>query len=74
VIAEHDDGALRSVLLDEIEHCDRIRAIADEVAEECIAVRPQGLRMREAGGDRFEIAVDVGEQSELQTEPVFWMR
>ena len=70
MIAEDDDCAVRRVPFDQVEHRYRIRAVADEVAEKRVAVRPQGLRMREAGGDRFEIAVDIGEQSELHRDLV----
>jgi hypothetical protein len=74
VVAHHDDGAARSVLLDQVEYRDRIGAIADQIAQERTLVSPQGVRVREARGDRFEIAVDVGEESYLQTALVFWMR
>ncbi len=59
---------------DEVEHRDRIGSVADEVAEKGIAVRAQRVGVREARGDGLEVAVDVGEQGELQTGPVFCRR
>jgi hypothetical protein len=60
--------------LDQLEHGDRICAVAHEVAEESATLRSQGFRVLETRGDRFEIAVDIGEQGYLQAELVFWMR
>ena len=74
MVAHHDDGAFRSVLLDQVEHCDGIGAVADEVAQERTPVSSQGVRVLEACGDRFEIAVEVGEEGYLQTGLVFWRR
>jgi hypothetical protein len=31
-----------------------------------MAIGPQGIGVREARGNRLEIAVDIGEESELQ--------
>jgi hypothetical protein len=74
VVAEHDDGAARGIPLDQLDHGHRVGPVADMVAEKRIAVRAQCIRMRETRGDGLEIAVDVGEQGELQTGPVFCMR
>ncbi len=82
VVAEHDDRAVRRVALDQVEHRHRIGAVADEVAEKRVSVRAQRVRVREAGGDRLEVAVDIGEQGELHRGPpvrvvrrsCFWMR
>jgi len=74
VVAEYNDGAVRSVSLDELEHPYRVGPVAHEVAEKHVPVRPQRVRMRKARGDRLEIAVDIGEEGELQIGSVFWMR
>jgi hypothetical protein len=44
------------------------------IAEERVTARPERIRVREASGDGLEIAVNVGEQSELQGELVSRMR
>ena len=62
VIAEHHDGAARRMRFDQLEHGDRIRAVADQVTQERVALRPQGRRVIEARGQRLEVAVDVGEK------------
>ena len=66
VIAKDDDGTIRRIALDQLEHGDRIGTVADVIAEERIAGRAQRVSMSEAGRDRLEVAVDIGEQSELQ--------
>ena len=66
VIAEHHDRAVRRIPLDQLEHGDRIGAVAHMVAEERITACAQRVGVSEAGRDRFEVAVDIGEQSELQ--------
>jgi len=48
--------------LDQLEDGNRIGAVADEVAQKCIALGAQGARVIEARGQRLEIAVDVGEE------------
>jgi len=62
VVAEDHDGAARGVRFDQLEDRDRIGAVANEVAEERIAVSAQGARVVEARGQRLEVAVDVGEK------------
>jgi hypothetical protein len=74
VIAHHGDGAFRHVPLDQVEDCDRVGAVPDEVAQEGAPVSSQAFRVRETRGDCLEVAVDVGEQGYFQTEPVFRMR
>jgi len=74
VVAEHDDRAARRVLLDQLEHRNGICAVADMIAEERVTARPERIRVREASRDGLEIAVNVGEQSELQGELVSRMR
>jgi hypothetical protein len=61
-------------LLDQLEHGNGVRAVADVVAEEGVTARPERIGVREARGDPLEIAVNVGEQSELQGELVSRMR
>jgi hypothetical protein len=62
MVAEHDDRALARVLLDDLENPDRVGAVADQVAEKRIALRTEGLGVREARGQRLEVAVDVREE------------
>jgi hypothetical protein len=50
------------VRFDQLEHRDGVRAVADEVAEERVALSTQGARVIEARGERLEVAVDVGEK------------
>jgi hypothetical protein len=71
MVAEHDNGTVRGILLDQFEHRHWIGAITDEVAEKRISIRSQRIRMREARGDGLEIAMNIGEQGELQTGPAF---
>ena len=52
--------------LDKLEHRDRIGAIAHVIAEKRVAACTQRIGVREAGRDGLEIAVGIGEQSELQ--------
>ena len=59
---------------DQLEHRDGVGTIADEITQERMPFSSQSFRVVEARGDRFEVAVDVGEQGYLQTELVFWMR
>jgi hypothetical protein len=66
VVAENDDGAVRGILLDELEDRYRVRSIPDEVTEKGVAIHAQRVGVCEARGDRLEVAVDVGEESELQ--------
>ena len=74
VVAQHGDGALRHVALDQLDDGDRVGAVPDEVAKERAAVSAQAFRVRETRGDRLDVAVDVGEQGYFQAELVFWMR
>ena len=74
VVAQHGDGALRHVALDQLDDGDRVGAVPDEVAKERSAVSAEAFRVRETRGDRLDVAVDVGEQRYFQTELVFWMR
>jgi hypothetical protein len=62
VIAEDHDRAARSVRFDQLEDRDGVGAVADEVAEERVALSTQGARVIEARGERLEVAVDVGEK------------
>jgi hypothetical protein len=74
VVAQYDDRTLCGVLLDQVEDRNGVGAVADEVAQKSIAVRSQRIRVRKARGDRFEVAVDVCEQGDLQAGPAFWIR
>jgi len=74
VVAHHGDRAAGHVALDQLQHCDGVGAVSDEVAQERSPVSAQAFRVRETRGDRLQVAVDVGEQGYLQTELVFWMR
>jgi hypothetical protein len=62
VIAEDHDRAAGGVRFDQLEDRDGVRAVADEVAEERVALSTQGARVIEARGERLEVAVDVGEK------------
>jgi hypothetical protein len=62
VIAEHNHGAARRVRFDQLEHRDRIGAVADQVAQKRMALGPEGSRVIEARGQRLQVAVDVGEE------------
>jgi hypothetical protein len=62
VVAEHHDRAARGVRLDQLEDGHRVGAVADEVAQKCIALGAQGARVIEARGQRLEVAVNVGEK------------
>ena len=74
MVAEHHHGAVRSVLLDQVEHRHRVGAVADMVTDKCVSIRAQCVRVLETGGDGLEVAVDIGEQRELQIGPVCWIR
>ena len=65
VIAEHDDRPVSGVLLDQFEHCNGIGTVAHQIAKECVTIRSQAASVREAGGDRLQVAVDVGEECQL---------
>ena len=45
-----------------VEHWSRIGAVADEIAEKDNAGGPRAVRVLEAGGERFEVGVDVREE------------
>ena len=61
MVAEQRDGAARCKILHGIDDEAGIGAVADEVAEKHVAIDRMALRMREAGFERFPVAVDVGE-------------
>src|SRR2546426_2225941 len=69
VVAEHHDRALRRVLLDQVQHGDRVGPIADQIAEERVALGSKRLGVLEASAERFQVAVNVGEQSQLHSHP-----
>jgi hypothetical protein len=48
--------------LDELEHGDRVGAVADQVTEKRVALRTERARVVEARGQRLDVAVDVGEE------------
>jgi hypothetical protein len=50
------------VRFDQLEHGDRVGAVADQVAQKRMALGPEGGRVIEARGQRLEVAVDVGEE------------
>ncbi len=68
MVAEHHGRAGHRVLFDQVDDGHRVRPIADEVAKERIPVGPEPLRVREAGGERFQIAVYVGEEGQLHAD------
>jgi hypothetical protein len=50
------------VRFDQLEHRDRVGAVADQVAQKRMALGPEGSRVIEARGQRLQVAVDVGEE------------
>ena len=64
MVAEQGDGAMRDFLDREVEHGDRIGAIADQVAEQHDALRPARSRIVQAGAERLEVAMDVGKDGD----------
>jgi len=70
MVSQNHDRALGSVPLDQVEHGDRIGAIAHQITEERVALRAQGLRVSETGRECLEIAVDVGEERQLHRNRV----
>jgi hypothetical protein len=62
VIAKHDYGTIVGVRFDQVEHANRIGAITDKIAEKRKAVRSQRRGVGKTGGDRLQIAMDIGEQ------------
>ena len=68
VVAQYHGRAGQRVPFDQIDDRHRIGSIADVVAEEGEAVGPEAPRVREAGGERFQIAMYVGEQSQFHAQ------
>ena len=65
MVAEHDHRAIGGILFDQVEHGHRIRAVTDQVAEKCVPLSPQCPRVYEACANGLQIAVNVGEHSQL---------
>ena len=63
VIAAQHDGS-RRLAPDEVNHGCRVRAVADQVAEEHQTLRAGLARMLEAGVQRLKISMDVRQQGE----------
>ena len=59
VVAEHHHCAIGRVPRDQVEHGHGIPPIADQVAEECVPIRPQRSRMGKAGANCLQVAVNV---------------
>src|SRR4051812_47793400 len=70
MVAQHHDRPALGMLLYEIEHGDGVRAVADEVAQECEALGAERSGVRKARGERLQVAVNVGEKSQLHS-PLF---
>jgi hypothetical protein len=62
VVALHHQGAARGMLGDDVEHRGRVGAVAHEVTEEGVALRPALARMRKAAAQGLEVCVDIREQ------------
>jgi hypothetical protein len=48
--------------LDQLEHRDRVGAVADQVTEERVALSAERARVVEARAQRLDVAMDVGEE------------
>jgi hypothetical protein len=65
VVAEHGDGALRHMLPHPVDDPAGVGPVADEVAQERVALRSLGLRMRQHRRHRLAVGVQIGDEGEL---------
>ena len=79
MVAEHGDRALADHVAHLVHHPGRIRAIADEVAQQHPALHALVSGMVEHGFDRFAVGMQVGDEGAFhgrqgQVSPVAWRR
>ena len=66
MIAFDSDRTLCHVIGDDLHHALGVGAVANEVAQKCKAFHALFASMRKACVERFQVAVDVGQQADPQ--------
>src|SRR6185436_14284178 len=66
VVALDDEGPVHREARDDRDHLRGVRAVADEVAQERVALRTRLARVPQACLQRLEVAVNIGKKSDLQ--------